>query len=63
MPKTALKVAGAVFLLVALLHLSRLAFKFNLIIGDSIVPVWINGAGFLVALGLSFWMFKAEKKL
>ena len=63
MPKTALKVGGTVFLLVALLHLSRLAFKFHLMIGDWMVPVWVNGAGFLVALGLSFWMFKAQKSL
>ncbi len=63
MPKTALKVAGVVFLLVALLHLSRLAFKFNLVVGESVVPVWVNAIGFAIAAGLSFWMFKSEKNL
>lgn len=63
MAKTVLKVGGAVFFLVALGHLSRLIFKFNLMIGYWDVPVWVNGVGFLVALGLSFWMFKAEKSL
>jgi len=59
----ALKVAGAVFLLVALLHLARLVFKFSILVGHHPVPLWANAIGFVIALGLSVWMFKALKKL
>ncbi|MDO8520016.1 MAG: hypothetical protein Q7T11_07640 [Deltaproteobacteria bacterium] len=61
MPKTALKVAGFLFLIVAFLHLSRVVFKINLVIGDTVVPMWANGIGFAVAAGLSWWMFSSVR--
>lgn len=61
MPKTALKVAGAVFFLVALGHLSRLVLNFPLMVGSYSVPLGFNVAGFALSLGLALWMFKAQK--
>jgi hypothetical protein len=58
----ALRVAGVVFLLVALMHLLRVFCK---------VPVYVNGhhvrltmsvAGFLVSLALSIWMSVVSRK-
>ena len=63
MAKNALQVAGVVFGLVALLHLSRFLLHFDLMIGMTLVPVWVNGVGFVVASLLAFWMFKANKSL
>lgn len=49
--------AGAIFLLVALLHLSRMIFSWSALIAGWAVPIWINwigfaGAGFLAWQGL-----------
>ena len=63
MAKTALKVAGSVFFLVALLHLSRVVFQFDVVLGGWAAPIWVNGLGFLIAGSLSLWMFKAQKSL
>ncbi len=62
MKNKALRVAGAVFALVALTHLSRLFLKFGIIIGRHEVPLWANAVGFLIASALSWWMFRAARK-
>jgi chromate transport protein ChrA len=56
----ALLVAGLVFTLVAILHVWRLFAKFDLIIADYSVPLWVNGVGACVAILLAVWMFKAR---
>lgn len=61
MAKKALTVSGVVFFLMALLHLSRLVFRFNVVFGDYPVPLWVNGIGLILAGGLSYWMFQARK--
>lgn len=61
MATTALKVSSAVFFLVGLIHLSRLVFKFSLMINQTEIPFWVNGVGMVVAFGLSLWTFKASK--
>ena len=61
MAKKALTVSGIVFLIVSLLHLARVLFKFNLVIGETVIPVWVNLIGFVAAGGLSFWVFKARR--
>ena len=63
MAKNALQVAGVVFGLVALLHLSRFLLHFDLMIGMTLVPVWVNGVGFVVASFLAFLMFNSNKNL
>jgi hypothetical protein len=59
MHKAPLYVAGTIFGLVALVHLYRLYAHFNLVIGTTEVPSWANVVAFIVAGGLSIWMFSS----
>lgn len=63
MPNTrnALLTAGTIFALVALIHLYRLYSHFNLVIGTTAIPLWVNVIGIIVAGTLSYWMFTAAK--
>ena len=54
----ALTVAGVLFFVVAILHLTRVLFHVEVLIGGFIVPMWVSVAGFVVAFALSLWMFK-----
>ena len=58
----ALKVAGLVFLLVAIMHLLRLLLKVQVFVGDINVRLYLSFIGFVVALLLAIWMFAASKK-
>jgi hypothetical protein len=57
MSKAPLYVAGTIFGLVALVHLYRLFSHFNIIVGTTEIPFWVNIVGALVFGALSFWMF------
>jgi len=61
MNNTALKVAGVVFLLVAVFHLLRLIFRWEVMIAGVMVPGWVSLIAFLAAMALSVWMFKSLK--
>lgn len=61
MANTALIVAGIVFVLVSLLHLTRLIIKFEITVSKKVIPLWVNVIGLLVAGFLAFWMFTAAK--
>ncbi|MDO8528185.1 MAG: hypothetical protein Q7T03_10950 [Deltaproteobacteria bacterium] len=61
MTKTALKVAGSVFLLVALAHLSRIVLNFDFVVDGYLVPLWVNWIGLFVSGGLSLWMFDTQR--
>ena len=50
-------VAGTVFALVALLHLSRLLFGWQFTIDGWSVPYWLNGLGTVVTAFLSYLSF------
>lgn len=63
MPKTVLKVSGVVFLIVALIHLARLVFKFDIIVAGHPIPLWANIIGLIIASALSLWSFDASKRL
>ena len=58
MKNIALKVAGAIFLLVALLHLLRVIFSIKMAVAGFTVPIWLSIFGFIFALALALWMFK-----
>lgn len=60
--KIALIVAGLVFALVALAHLLRLIFNADIMISGRVIPMSVSYIGFLIALILSIWMFKAGGK-
>ncbi len=51
--------AGAVFLLVSILHLVRFIFHVNVIVGNFTVPGWYSLVGAAVAFSLSLWIFKS----
>ncbi len=61
MKDTALKVAGIIFFLVAIVHLLRVILKFEVIIAGYVLPIWFSILGFIFPLLLSLWMFKSLK--
>jgi len=54
--------AGVIFLLVALIHLSRIIFAWPALIAGWPVPIWINWIGLFVAGFLSWQGFSLGKK-
>lgn len=62
MRKAALFVAGIIFALMAILHITRLYFQFPIIINSMLVPLWVNWVGLVVSGTLTIWMFTALKK-
>ena len=61
MKDTTLKIVGIIFLLISILHLARLVFKVEVIVGGFTIPQWISVLSFIIALVLSLWCFKAAK--
>jgi hypothetical protein len=58
----ALKVAGSIFLLVAVLHLVRLILRVKVTIANKEVPLWPSGMAIVITSMLSFWMFWSIKR-
>ncbi|MFA5745150.1 MAG: hypothetical protein WC887_02975 [Candidatus Paceibacterota bacterium] len=52
-----LKLVGSVFLIVALIHLVRLAFGWNFILGGIEMPLWLSWAGVVILGYLSYSSF------
>ncbi len=48
-------VAGAIFALVALLHLVRIGFGWPAVIGGWTVPMWVSWLAVLVAAALAYF--------
>ena len=63
MKDTALKVAGIIFFVVAIIHLLRVILKTEVIIAGYVLPIWASVWGFVVPLLLAIWMFKSLKAL
>jgi hypothetical protein len=55
--RTLLKVAGFIFLIVSLAHLTRIAFNWSFILGDFVIPVWLSWFGVIIAGYLSYASF------
>jgi hypothetical protein len=60
--KTFSLVAGLILLLIALGHLSRLVFKWPLLLGGWAVPFWVNGVALFVFAYLALEGFRLAKK-
>jgi hypothetical protein len=60
--KTFSLVASVIFLLIALGHLSRLVFKWSVLLGGWAVPFWVNGVALLVFAYLAYAGFRLGKK-
>src|SRR6185503_3820156 len=52
-----LKLVGVVFLIVAILHLLRIVFGWNLILGEVNIPIWLSWIGIFVPGYLSYSSF------
>jgi len=60
--KTFSLVASLIFLVIALAHLSRLVFKWSLMLAGWTVPFWVNGVALLVFAYLAYQGFQLAKK-
>ena len=60
--KTFTRIASAIFLLIALGHLSRLVFKWSVVLGGWAVPFWINWVALLVFVYLASEGFRLARK-
>ncbi|MBP7056437.1 MAG: hypothetical protein KBB52_06270 [Candidatus Omnitrophica bacterium] len=61
MKNIALIVAGMIFLVVSLVHLSRLVLRVEVKVGNFTVPVWLSIICILGPLGLALWMFASAR--
>jgi len=52
-----LMLAGVIFLVIAVLHLIRIAFGWSLILGDVAIPLWLSWLGFIIPGYLSYSSF------
>ena len=59
--KTFNTIVGIVFLVVAVLHLCRLLFRWEAIIGGWIVPTWVSGLALVLSGYLALSAFKLRK--
>ena len=59
--KTFCLVAGLIFLIVAIGHAMRIAFRWEAMIGGWMVPVWVSGVGVIVAGYLAFEGLKMSR--
>lgn len=57
--KLPLVVAGIIFSLVAIIHLLRLVYRWEVTIGGAIIPMTFSCAGLAIAGLLAIWMFVA----
>ena len=58
---SALKVAGIIFLFVAIMHFFRFILRVEVTVAGFTVPVGLSLFGFAVASLFSLWMFKSLK--
>jgi hypothetical protein len=62
MKNTALKVAGSLFLLVAVLHALRFYFGTVILVGGTEIPLMASFIGALICLFLAVWLFLVAKQ-
>jgi hypothetical protein len=56
--KTYLLISAAIFALVAILHIARIANHWSIQIGSFAFPLWGSWIGLVVAAALSIWAFR-----
>lgn len=60
--RTLLRLVGLIFLIIALVHLLRLAFGWNLIVGEANIPMWLSWLGVIIPAYLSYCAFRFSTK-
>ena len=61
-PKTYASTAGIIFSVIALLHLARLVFGWEAVIGGWFVPAWVSVAALLIAGYLGYKGLKLSRR-
>ena len=61
-PRVALRVAGIIFTLMALVHVWRLVTRFQIVIGQREIPLSVSAVGLIVAGALGIWMLMLSAK-
>jgi membrane protein implicated in regulation of membrane protease activity len=59
--KSAIPTAVILLAAVALAHLLRLIFGVQVMVGDTLIPLWVSGVAFLVASGVAFMLWRAGR--
>lgn len=62
MAKTYFSVTGAIFLVITFLHLSRIIWSWQVVMGGWVVPMWVSWIGIAAAGFLAFQGIKLSKK-
>ena len=52
--------AGALFAIIAILHLVRIAQKWPAVINDVSIPLWASGVAVLLAGYMAYWGFRSR---
>jgi len=60
--KTFLRVSGTIFLVVAVVHLLRLVFKWEVILVGWPAPVWFSAIAFVIAAALAYEGFRLSRR-
>jgi hypothetical protein len=55
-------VTGALFAIVALAHLARLAFGWSIYVDTQVVPMWVSVLGLVIPGGLAVWAFRLSTR-
>jgi uncharacterized membrane protein len=58
--RTYIHTVGVIFLLIAVLHALRLVFRFDAVIGNAVIPLWLSGVALVIAGYLAYQSFKME---
>jgi len=54
--------AGAIFALIALVHLVRIYLGWSIVIDSWSIPIWVSWIGFVVAGGLAYLGLRAARR-
>jgi protein-S-isoprenylcysteine O-methyltransferase Ste14 len=61
MKKPFATIAAVIFVLMALVHIFRLAFGWEIMIERSVVPMWVSVLGVIIAGGLAVMLWRESR--
>jgi uncharacterized membrane protein YjjP (DUF1212 family) len=60
--KPATTIAIILFSLIAVIHILRLVFHWEIVAAGFVIPLWVSVPGFIVTGGLAFLLWKEMKR-
>jgi uncharacterized membrane protein YjjP (DUF1212 family) len=60
--KPATTIAIVLFSLIAVIHILRLGFHWEIVAAGFVIPLWVSVPGFIVTGGLAFLLWKEMKR-